>query len=181
MTDTLRKTSNSEFPRWCPGCSRQVDELCHHLNCALKRSDETDRLRSVNEPRWLAELNRLRERCEAYKGQVETGAAEIDRLQRRIDLECDSYAKEAREAEMAKLRSENDGLKEWQRARLEGDDATNAKIENLQAENERMRKALELAEDVLSRSPYSTAIWPNGMHPNAGISQIRAALQGDQQ
>lgn len=87
-------TSNSEFPRWCPGCSRQVNELCHHFNCALKSSDEIDRLRS---------------------------------------------------------------------------------------ENARMKKALELAEDVLSRSPYSTAIWPNGMHPNAGISQIRAALQGDQQ
>lgn len=38
------------------------------------------------------------------------------------------------------------------------------------------REALEIAEDVLSRSPYSTAIWPNGMHPNTGIEKIRAAL-----
>lgn len=36
--------------------------------------------------------------------------------------------------------------------------------------------ALTLAEDVLSRSPYSNAFWPNGMHPNAGITLIRDAL-----
>jgi hypothetical protein len=37
-------------------------------------------------------------------------------------------------------------------------------------------KALTLAEDVLSRRPFSTEIWPNGMHPQEGIEQIRAAL-----
>lgn len=37
--------------------------------------------------------------------------------------------------------------------------------------------ALRLAEDVLSRAPFSTGIWPNGMHPNAGIEKIRAALE----
>lgn len=36
--------------------------------------------------------------------------------------------------------------------------------------------ALKLAEDVLSRSPFSTQMWPNGMHPNTGIEQIRAAI-----
>lgn len=40
----------------------------------------------------------------------------------------------------------------------------------------RLRKALTLAEDALSRSPFSTQIWPNGTHPNAGIELIRAAL-----
>ncbi|MCK1275889.1 hypothetical protein IVB46_11675 [Bradyrhizobium sp. 61] len=39
-----------------------------------------------------------------------------------------------------------------------------------------VREALEIAEDVLSRAPFSTAIWPNGMHPNRGIEKIRAAL-----
>jgi hypothetical protein len=39
-------------------------------------------------------------------------------------------------------------------------------------------KALTLAEDVLSRSPLSIGIWPNGMHPYTGIEQIRAALKG---
>lgn len=39
-----------------------------------------------------------------------------------------------------------------------------------------MREALVLAEDVLSRAPFSTDIWPNGMHPQRGIKQIRAAL-----
>ncbi|MCK1459121.1 hypothetical protein IVB34_12215 [Bradyrhizobium sp. 2] len=29
-----------------------------------------------------------------------------------------------------------------------------------------VHEALEIAEDVLSRAPFSTAIWPNGMHPN---------------
>lgn len=36
--------------------------------------------------------------------------------------------------------------------------------------------ALAIAEDVLSRSPYSSAIWPNGTHPQVGIEQIRSAL-----
>jgi len=37
-------------------------------------------------------------------------------------------------------------------------------------------EALVLAEDVLSRFPFSSDVWPNGTHPNAGIEQIRAAI-----
>ena len=37
-------------------------------------------------------------------------------------------------------------------------------------------KALELAEDVLSQAPMSTMIWPNGVHPQTGITTIRNAL-----
>jgi hypothetical protein len=37
-------------------------------------------------------------------------------------------------------------------------------------------KALELAEDILSRAPFSTAILPNGMHPQTVIEQVRGAL-----
>lgn len=37
-------------------------------------------------------------------------------------------------------------------------------------------KALTLAEDILSRAPFSNALWPNGMHPMTGIKQIRDAL-----
>lgn len=37
--------------------------------------------------------------------------------------------------------------------------------------------ALILAEDVLSRFPFSSEIWPNGTHPNTGIERIRAAIQ----
>lgn len=37
-------------------------------------------------------------------------------------------------------------------------------------------EALELAEDVLSRFPYSGELWPNGTHPNTGIEAIRAAI-----
>lgn len=48
----------------------------------------------------------------------------------------------------------------------------NTKTRNCSA----IREALELAEDVLSRAPFSTAIWPNGMHPNEGIKKIREAL-----
>ena len=40
-----------------------------------------------------------------------------------------------------------------------------------------LEKALVIAEDVLSRAPFSTAIWPNGMHPQRGINQIRKALE----
>lgn len=56
--------------------------------------------------------------------------------------------------------------------------AHNAEVEidRLNASCEAMEKALRIAEDVLSRAPFSTAIWPNGMHPNTGIQIIRAAL-----
>jgi hypothetical protein len=47
---------------------------------------------------------------------------------------------------------------------------------DLATENEQLRAALTLAEDVLSRAPYSTEIWPNGMHPQTGIETIRAAI-----
>lgn len=43
-----------------------------------------------------------------------------------------------------------------------------------------MREALVLAEDVLSRAPFSNQIWPNGMHPSRGIEQIRTALAAPQ-
>lgn len=38
-------------------------------------------------------------------------------------------------------------------------------------------EALKLAEDVLSRFPYSTEMWPNGTHPQTGITQIRDAIR----
>lgn len=38
-------------------------------------------------------------------------------------------------------------------------------------------EALILAENVLSRFPYSTELWPNGTHPNTGIEQIRKAIE----
>lgn len=48
------------------------------------------------------------------------------------------------------------------------------------AEIRRLREALTLAEDVLSRAPFSNSIWPNGMHPYKGIRIIRAALPPSQ-
>ncbi len=39
-----------------------------------------------------------------------------------------------------------------------------------------LRYALLLAENVLSRAPFSTQIWPDGKHPNEGIKTIRDAL-----
>lgn len=47
----------------------------------------------------------------------------------------------------------------------------------LSAGNANVREALELAEDVLSRAPFSTGIWPNGMHPQTGIDKIRDAIR----
>ena len=38
-------------------------------------------------------------------------------------------------------------------------------------------EALILAEDVLSRRPFSSEIWPNGMHPQIGIDKIRDAIK----
>lgn len=38
-------------------------------------------------------------------------------------------------------------------------------------------EALKLAEDVLSRAPFSTQMWPTGIHPQIGITTIRAALR----
>jgi hypothetical protein len=40
----------------------------------------------------------------------------------------------------------------------------------------RLRESLILAEDVLSRAPFSTGIWPNGMHPQRGMQQIRDTI-----
>jgi Lar family restriction alleviation protein len=37
--------------------------------------------------------------------------------------------------------------------------------------------ALILAEDTLSRSPFSTMIWPNDVHPQTGITKIRDAIK----
>ena len=45
---------------------------------------------------------------------------------------------------------------------------------------EALEAALRLAEDVLSRAPFSTDIWPNGMHPQRGITIIREALAPEQ-
>jgi hypothetical protein len=39
-----------------------------------------------------------------------------------------------------------------------------------------MLEALQMAEDALSRAPFSTGIWPNGIHPNTGIQKIRDAI-----
>lgn len=46
----------------------------------------------------------------------------------------------------------------------------------LLTERSALIEALTLAEDVLSRFPYSAELWPNGTHPNAGIEKIRAAI-----
>ena len=50
-----------------------------------------------------------------------------------------------------------------------------------QDEVKSLREALTIAEDVLSRAPFSTEIWPNGMHPQRGINKIRKALGANQQ
>lgn len=49
-------------------------------------------------------------------------------------------------------------------------------VDALLTERAALIAALTLAEDVLSRFPYSAELWPDGTHPNAGITQIRAAL-----
>lgn len=38
-------------------------------------------------------------------------------------------------------------------------------------------EALVMAEDVLSRFPFSSEIWPGGVHPQTGISKIREAIE----
>ena len=59
-------------------------------------------------------------------------------------------------------------------SQMDGDlRAAKARIEALEA-------ALRLAEEVLSQAPFSTDIWPNGMHPQRGITIIRAALAPEQ-
>ncbi len=47
---------------------------------------------------------------------------------------------------------------------------------DIDAEYGKLLAALTLAEDVLSRFPYSSEIWPGGIHPNTGITQIRTAI-----
>jgi hypothetical protein len=50
------------------------------------------------------------------------------------------------------------------------------KLTASEAAQGRLREALVLAEDALSRAPFSTMIWPSGLHPNTGITLIREAL-----
>ena len=49
-------------------------------------------------------------------------------------------------------------------------------IHAILASHEKLVVALRLAEDVLSRFPFTSEIWPDGTHPNTGIEQIRQAL-----
>lgn len=52
-----------------------------------------------------------------------------------------------------------------------------SEITRLKEGMEAARAALELAEDVMSRSPFSTMrVWPNGTGSQEGITTIRAAL-----
>lgn len=37
--------------------------------------------------------------------------------------------------------------------------------------------ALRLAEDVLARFPFTSEIWPDGTHPQTGVTQIRDAIK----
>ena len=47
------------------------------------------------------------------------------------------------------------------------------------AERDRLREALKLAEDVLSRPPWSNNMLADGRHPHGVISAARAALGED--
>lgn len=53
-------------------------------------------------------------------------------------------------------------------------------VDRLRARIGRLEAALRLAEEVLSRAPFSTEIWPGGMHPQQGITIIREALAPEQ-
>lgn len=75
-----------------------------------------------------AHITRLEERCAAYKGQVEAGAAEIERV--------------------AKERDEALANHQWAEARL---DASEARADALQAEVVRLRAALERISDWIQR------------------------------
>ena len=56
-----------------------------------------------------------------------------------------------------------------------------AYVRGLEKRIEALEAALRLAEEVLSQAPFSTDIWPNGMHPQRGITIIRAALAPEQE
>ena len=56
-----------------------------------------------------------------------------------------------------------------------------AYVRGLEKRIEALEAALRLAEEVLSQAPFSTSIWPNGMHPQRGITIIRAALAPEQE
>lgn len=52
-----------------------------------------------------------------------------------------------------------------------------ARAQSAERHKASLLEALKLAEDVLSRFPYSTEMWPNGTHPQTGITQIRDAIR----
>lgn len=59
---------------------------------------------------------------------------------------------------------------------FDGGSTNAAFIVNAVNNHKALVEALKLAEDVLSRAPFSTGFWPNGMHPQTGIDQIRDAI-----
>lgn len=90
---------------------------------------------------------------------------------REVKLERDFDAEQARQRDLA---IQCVGHAEGRAERAEQE------LERLRAQVERMPglvlEALELAEDVLSRSPFSTGIWPNGVHPQTGVTKLRDAI-----
>ena len=67
-------------------------------------------------------------------------------------------------------------IRAWHDSYAELEHESHRDYQALESRLGEMQAALTLAEDVLSRAPFSTGIWPNGMHPQVGIEKIRAAL-----
>ena len=73
--------------------------------------------------------------------------------------------------EIARLKADKDVIRSQER-----NGSYERDIDALEAEIAKLREALTLAENVLSRAPFSTQIWPDGTHPQRGITKIRSAL-----
>lgn len=112
---------------------------------------------------YASHITRLEERCAAYKGQVEAGAAEIERLNKDLRTvqnaaktiaSCQGTELEHLRQNFAfdhKLRAEVEGLRDANSLLTDQALAAEARADTLQAEVERLREALHAQDDMWKR------------------------------
>lgn len=151
----------------------------------------------------ISRITRLEERCAAYKGKVEAGAAEIERLTKDLRTvqnaaktiaSCQGTELEHLRQNFAfdhKLRAEVESLREGNSLLTDQAEAAEARADALQAEVERLRGAFNAAIDYacdLNDSPEDGVIflrmWREGEwqqiaeeFPEFDLSSTRAAIQ----
>ena len=143
---------------------------------ALRFKEQADRIEELEERLLIQKENAGRMLTDFVAAANKDAAGAVDRIEA---LEADFNSAAAAASEYSEFWERHSGDFDQfgnyvPYSQMDGDlRAAKARIEALEA-------ALRLAEEVLSQAPFSTDIWPNGMHPQRGITIIRAALAPEQ-